>query len=86
MKVYVLIEQVYPANETMHNNVLGVYTNPWEAETEKQKEIENNIKNFDFVRDEENTNNIFAIERIFQWFQENWDNYIEYKITENEVI
>ena len=52
----------------------------------RNRKTKRNRKNFDFVRDKENTNNIFAIERIFQGFQENWDNYIEYQIVEKEVV
>lgn len=86
MKVYALIEQVFTVYEEPYSEIIGIYKNILQAEEEKQKTIQENIKNFDFVRDEENTNNIFDIERIFQGFQENWDNYIEYKIIEKEVI
>lgn len=86
MKVYILIEQVFPQCEASYTEILGTYKNLWQAEEEKQKAISDNVNNFDFVRDEESSDNIFAIDRIFQGFQENWDNYIEYKIIKKEVM
>lgn len=80
MKVYILIEQVFPQCESPYFEVLRTYQNPWQAEEEKQKAIQDNVNNFNFVIDEEDKN------RIFLEFQENWDNYIEYKIIESEVL
>lgn len=85
MKVYVLVEQVYPAHETVYNEVIGVYENLQKAIEKKKEEIKENIKYFDFIEDVENIKNPLAISRIFQGFQENWDNYIEYRIIEKEV-
>lgn len=48
--------------------------------------IQDNVKNFNFVRDKESLDDIFTIERIFRGFQENWNDYIEYTILEKEVI
>lgn len=85
MKVYILIEQVFSQCESPYFEVLGTYKNKEDAQKEQSKTIKDNIENFEFVEDEENTNNIFAIKRIFLKFQENWNNYIEYKIIESEV-
>ena len=85
MKVYVLIEQVYPACETAYNEVIGVYEDLQKAIEKKKEVIKEDIKNFDFIEDIENVENPLAISRIFQGFQENWDNYIEYRIVESEV-
>lgn len=86
MKVYILIEQVFPTCEDSYTEVLGVYKNAQQAEEEKQKVIQENIENYNFVKDSENMKNIFATYRLFLEFQENWDYYIEYKIIEKEVL
>lgn len=85
MKVYVLVEQVYPACETAYNEVIGVYKDLKKAIEKKKEVIKEDIKNFDFIEDIENVEHPLAISRIFQGFQENWDNYIEYRIVESEV-
>lgn len=85
MKVYVLVEQVYPACETAYNEVIGVYENLEKAEKEKAKVIKDNLEHYNFIEDVENVKHPFAISRIFLDFQENWNNYIEYRIIESEV-
>jgi hypothetical protein len=80
MNIYILLEQVFePCNES-YINVLGAYKSKKDAETKQNETIQDNIKNFDFVLDEQSNT------RIFQSYQENWDNYIEYKIIEKEVL
>ena len=82
MKVYVL---VFPQCENPYTEILGVYKTIEQAEEEQEKTIIDNIKNFDFVRDE-NANNSFKNDTIiFFRYQENWDNYIEYRIIEKEI-
>lgn len=80
MNIYILLEQVFePCNES-YINVLGAYKNEKDAETKQNETIQDNIKNFDFVLDEQSNT------RIFQSYQENWNNYIEYKIIKKEVL
>lgn len=83
MKVYVLIEQVFTQCENPYSEILGVYKNKTDAEQEQEKIIKDNIENFNFVLDKEKYKHIKI---IFCEFQENWDNYIEYKIIEKEVL
>lgn len=85
MKVYILLEQVFPQCEEPYSEILGVFQNREDAEKERQKTIQDNIDNFDFVRDENENKNILNSEIIFFGYQENWDNYIEYQIIEKEV-
>lgn len=80
MKVYVLIEQCFePCNEN-YVAILGVYKTEEDAKTKQKQTIEENINNFDFVLD------IQSNDRIFFLSQENWDNYIEYSIHEQEIL
>lgn len=85
MKVYVLVEQVYPACETAYNEVIGVYEDLQKAIEKKKEVIKDNLEHYNFIEDIENVKYPFAISRIFLDFQENWDNYIEYRIIEKEV-
>ncbi|MBQ8998384.1 MAG: hypothetical protein IJ086_06825 [Clostridium sp.] len=55
------------------------------TEKEKAKVIKDNLEHYNFIEDVENVKHPFAISRIFLDFQENWDNYIEYRIVESEV-
>ena len=80
MKVYILIEQCFePCNEN-YITVLGVYRTEQDAEARKKQIIDENINDFDFVLDIQSNNRIFFLS------QENWDNYIEYSIYEQEIL
>lgn len=83
MKVYILIEQVYRIDTDNGAEIIGVYKSKTNAEEKQNKLIKNNIKYWDFVEDTERNGN-YKI--IFYSFQENWDNYIKYKIIESEVL
>ena len=84
MKVYILIEQVFTTTEEPYSEILGVYKNKYDAEKEKNKTIKENVENFNFVEDEQD--NILQNHTIiFYQYQENWDNYIEYKIIKKEI-
>lgn len=89
MKVYVLLEQVCTIDQTPYSELIGVYKNKKDAQTQLEKTIQTNINEWDFVLDEENEYKpeVFKNHTIlFYEFQENWDNYIEYKIIEKEVL
>lgn len=80
MKVYILIEQCFePCNEN-YITILGVYKTEEDAKAKQKQTIEGNINNFDFVLDTQTENRIFFLS------QENWDNYIEYSIHEQEIL
>ena len=69
--------------------ILGVYKNARFAEEKYFNEINENIKDYDFSPDEE-CNDIVAETsretRLFKGgYQENWDNYIEFHISKEEV-
>lgn len=80
MKIYILIEHVFePCNES-YINIIGAFNTLEKAENRKNKIIKENIKNYDFIMDNQSKN------RIFNTFQENWENYIEYYLEEKEVL
>lgn len=79
-RIYILVQKFY-LNDTQENDfeIVGAYATFTEAKKEFEKLKNDNITNFDFVQDEENE------KIIFQGFQENWDNYIEYDIIEKII-
>ena len=81
MKVFVLNKFIYSVDDGICSNILGVYKNKNDAEQKRDLEIQDNIKNYGFVTDEEKHKTII----IFLNHQENWDNYVEYEIIESEV-
>lgn len=83
MKVYILIEQVFAIDNNNGAEIIGVYKNKTDAEEKQNKLIKNNIEYWDFVEDNEKHENYKV---IFYLKQENWDNYIEYRIIESEVL
>ena len=86
MKIYILLEKVFPQCEAPYTEIIGVYKNINNAQKEQEKIINDNIENFNFVKDE-NASKVFKNDTIiFYSYQENWDNYIEYKIIEKEVL
>lgn len=70
--------------------ILGVYKNIGEAKKCYLDNIEENIKEYDFDYDEEcknfSLNDTHNMTRLFGGgYQENWDNYIEFHISKEEV-
>lgn len=81
MKIYILQEFGYSSCDETYADIIGAYTNKIDAEKKQNELIQDNIENYDFVRDEETHKRPI----IFFKFQENWDEYIEYNITETEI-
>lgn len=79
-RIYILVQKFY-LNDTQENDfeIVGAYATFTEAKKEFEKLKNDNITNFDFVQDEENE------KIIFQGFQENWNNYIEYEIIDKII-
>lgn len=87
MKVYILLEKVfnYDGMENTDSYIVGVFEKLIEAKICMQNEIYNNVVEFDFVEDEKNDEK--ELEKIiFYDYQENWQNYIEFEIVEEEVL
>lgn len=87
MKVYVLLEKVFNFDgmENIDSYIDGVFDSLAKAKIQMQKEIEHNMEEFNFVEDTENQ--LKELEKtIFYDYQENWQNYIEFKIVEKEVL
>lgn len=87
MKVYVLLEKVFNFDgmENIDSYIDGVFDSLEKAKIQMQKEIEHNMEEFNFVEDTENQ--LKELEKtIFYDYQENWKNYIEFKIVEKEVL
>lgn len=86
MKVYVLIERIYNYDSGEENTsyIDGVYSSKEKAMEKMQKEIKNNMEDFNFVEDTDNkiTQNTKI---IFYDYLENWQNYIEFEVIESEV-
>ena len=86
MKVYVLVERIYNYDSGEENTsyIDGVYNTKQKALDKMQEEIKHNIEDFNFVEDTDNkiTQNTKI---IFYNYQENWQNYIEFKVIESEV-
>lgn len=80
-KVYILTEYNYNSEcgEEAGSWILGVFTSEKKAKEEMKKVIKNDIENEGYIYDNETENIVFFGE------QENWNNYIEYRITEKEV-
>lgn len=85
MKIYILIEEVYTTTEAPYFDVIGAYKDIKEAKKEQEKSINDNLQNFGFVKDESPNEQFKNDTIIFYGYQENWDNYIEYKIIEKEI-
>lgn len=79
-RIYILVQKFY-LNDTQENDfeIVGAYTKFAEAKEELEKIKKDNIENYGFVQDNDNK----CI--IFQGYQENWDNYIEYDIIEKII-
>lgn len=79
-KIYILVQKNY-LNDTQENDfeIMGAYSKFTEAKTELEKIKKDNIDNFGFVQD---SNDKWI---IFQGYQENWNNYIEYDIVDKII-
>lgn len=79
-RIYVLIQKFY-LNDTQENDfeIVGAYANFTKAKEELEKIKKDNIENFGFVQD------IDDELIIFQEYQENWNNYIEYNIIDKII-
>ena len=88
MKIYVVYQLGYTGSNVL--GILGVYSNIGEAKERYLKEIEENIKEYDFGIDKE-CNDISLTDkhnmtRLFRGgYQENWDSYLEIHVEEQEV-
>lgn len=86
MKVFVLIERIYNYDSGEENKswIDGIYYKKEDCKKRLNEEIKHNIKDFEFVEDTDNTlKEDYKI--LFYNYQENWNNYIELEIIEEEV-
>ena len=87
MKVYVVYQLGYTGSNELE--ILGVYKNVRFAEDKYFEQIRDNIKDFDFGFDRECNDIVTETSRMTRLFkggyQENWDNYLEIYIEEQEV-
>lgn len=79
-RIYILVQKFY-LNDTQENDfeIVGAYAKFSEAKEELEKIKKDNIENYGFVQD---NNNKWI---IFQEYQENWNNYIEYDIIDRII-
>ena len=88
MEVYVVYLLGYTGSNELE--ILGVYQNIGEAKQRYLKEIEENIKEYDYDYDKEckyvSISDTHSMTRLFRGgYQENWDNYLEIHIEKHEV-
>ena len=86
MKVFVLIERIYNYDSGEENTswIDGIYYKKEDCKKRLNEEIKHNIEDFEFVEDTDNTlKEDYKI--LFYNYQENWNNYIELEIIEEEV-
>lgn len=89
MKVYVVYQLGYTGSNELE--ILGVFADKEKAKAVYFKNIDDNIKDFDFDFDKECINihyndNTAMMTRLFKGgYQENWDNYLEVHIERKEV-
>jgi acyl CoA:acetate/3-ketoacid CoA transferase alpha subunit len=87
-EIYILNQMVYNNCEETYSEIIGAFENYRTAENKMRELIKENVKDFNFVIDNECDMKIFDLNeiqtRLFFYNQENWDNYIEIKI--NRVI
>ena len=87
MEVYILLEKIfnYDGMENTDSYIDGVSKDLNDAKITMQNEIENNIKEYNFIEDTDNE--IKELNKIiFYDYQENWQNYIEFEIIKKEVL
>ena len=87
MKVYVVYQLSYTGTNQLE--ILGVYKNIRWAEEKYFQTIADNVAEFDFGFDKECNDIVTETTRMTRLFkgglQENWDNYLEIHIEEQEV-
>lgn len=86
MKVFILIERIYNYDSGEENTswIDGIYYKKEDCKKRLNEEIKHNIEDFEFVEDTDNTlKEDYKI--LFYNYQENWNNYIELEIIEEEV-
>lgn len=89
MKVYVVYQLGYTGTNVLE--ILGIFRNIGEAKQKYLKKIKENINEYDFDYDKEcihysYNNGTASMTRLFKGgLQENWDNYLEIHIEEQEV-
>lgn len=90
MKIYLVYQLGYNGSELFE--ILKVTRHIGEAKQTYLKNIEDNIKEYDFDYDKEcnlidlDTEGKHNMTRLFKGgYQENWDNYLEIHIEEKEV-
>lgn len=89
MKVYIVYQLGYTGSNELE--ILGVFKNIDEAKQCYQKNIDDNINEYDYDFDKEcryaSWSDTHNVTRLFKGgYQENWDNYLEIHIEEREVI
>lgn len=80
-KVYILLENDFDNDvpEATHGGVLGIFRNIEEARKLMEHEIRVLVENYELVEDEDNKDkNKNKI--LFQGYQDNWNNYVEFEI------
>lgn len=87
-KVYVVYQLGYDGTNILE--ILGVYDTYDKARKVYLQNINDNIEDYDYGVDEECDDRIYelthAMTRLFKGgYQENWDNYLEIHIEEQEV-
>lgn len=88
MKVYVIYQLGYTGTNVLE--ILGIFRNIGEAKQCYEKNIEDNINEYDYDFDKEcryaSWSDTHNVTRLFKGgLQENWDNYLEIHIEEQEV-
>lgn len=88
MKVYVVYQLGYTGSNELE--ILGVYDRYTKAEKVYLQNIQDNIEEFDYGVDKECDDRVYELQhrmtRLFKGgLQENWDNYLELHISEQEV-
>lgn len=88
MKVYVLIERIYnydSLGDEYSSWIDGAFYKKEDCKKKMQEEIKHNIQDFDFVEDTDNKiKEDYKI--LFYGYQENWNNYIEFEIIEEDLL
>lgn len=88
MKVYVVYQLGYTGSNELE--ILGTFDDYKKAEQVYLQNINENIDDFDYGVDEECDDRIYELThrmtRLFKGgYQENWDNYLEIHMEEQEV-
>lgn len=88
MKVYVVYQCGYDESEFME--ILGVFQNKGKAKQCYLENVSDNVEHYNFIYDEEckmeSINDKHNMTRLFKGYQENWNNYLEIHIEEQEIL